>query len=128
MNTVGSVASEHNAPTILRRKRSGQVVSRDGTIIAYDKVGSGPPVILIVGALCSRTLGPSVKLAPMLAEQFTVFAYDRRGRGDSGESSPYEVEREVEDLEALIEQAGGSAFVFGHSSGAVLALNAAERG
>jgi pimeloyl-ACP methyl ester carboxylesterase len=128
MNTAETLANEHNAPTILSRKRSGQVVSRDGTIIAYDKAGNGPPVILIVGALCSRTLGPSVKLAPMLAKQFTVFTYDRRGRGDSGENSPYEVEREVEDLQALIEEAGGSAFVFGHSSGAVLALNAAEHG
>jgi pimeloyl-ACP methyl ester carboxylesterase len=113
-----------NEPTA----RSGQVVSRDGTIIAYDQVGPGPPVILIVGALCSRTLGPAVKPAPMLAQQFTVFTYDRRGRGDSGENSPYEVEREVEDLEALIKQAGGSACVFGHSSGAVLALKAAAHG
>jgi pimeloyl-ACP methyl ester carboxylesterase len=109
-------------------KRSGQVVSRDGTVIAYDQVGQGPPVILVVGALCSRTLGPSVKLAPMLAEHFTVFTYDRRGRGDSGERSPYEVDRELEDLGALIKEAGGSACVFGHSSGAVLALNGAEHG
>jgi len=128
MNTAESVASEHNATTTLRRARSGRVVSRDGTIIAYDEVGSGPPVILIVGALCSRTLGPGVKLAPLLAEQFKVFTYDRRGRGDSGENAPYEVTREVEDLEALIKEAGGSAFVFGHSSGAVLALRAAAHG
>jgi pimeloyl-ACP methyl ester carboxylesterase len=69
-----------------------------------------------------------VKLAPELAEHFTVFTYDRRGRGDSGENSPYSVDREVEDLDALIKEAGGSACVFGHSSGAVLALNAAARG
>jgi pimeloyl-ACP methyl ester carboxylesterase len=128
MNTAESVAREYNAPNSLRRASSGQVVSKDGTVIAYDRAGHGPPIILIVGALCSRTLGPAVKLAPMLAEHFTVFTYDRRGRGDSGENSPFEAERELEDLEALIKEAGGSACVFGHSSGAVLALNAAERG
>jgi pimeloyl-ACP methyl ester carboxylesterase len=118
----------NNEPTILRRTSSGQVVSRDGTTIAYDKAGSGPPVILVVGALCSRTMGPGVKLGPMLAQQFTVFTYDRRGRGESGENAPYEVEREIEDMEALIREAGGSAFVFGHSSGAVLGLRAAAHG
>jgi pimeloyl-ACP methyl ester carboxylesterase len=112
----------------LHPARSGRVVSKDGTVIAYDEAGHGPPVILIVGALCSRTLGPSVKLAPLLAEHFTVLSYDRRGRGDSGDTAPYAVEREIEDLQALIEIAGGSACVFGHSSGAVLALNAAEQG
>src|ERR1700744_3690967 len=104
---------------------TGQVVSKDGTTIAYDRAGSGPAVILVVGALCTRSLGPGVKLGPLLARQFTVFTYDRRGRGGSAESSPYEVKREVEDLAALIQEAGGSAFVFGHSSGAVLALKAA---
>ncbi len=115
-------------PTILPATRSGQVVSRDGTIIAYDRAGRGPPVILVVGALCSRALGPSVKLAPLLADQHTVLTYDRRGRGGSGENVPYDVTREIEDLEALINEAGGSAFVFGHSSGAVLALRAAAHG
>jgi pimeloyl-ACP methyl ester carboxylesterase len=131
MSTAGSVASEPDAPTSsigASRARSGQVVSKDGTVIAYDQVGRGPPVVLIVGALCSRALGPSVKLAPMLAPHFTVFTYDRRGRGGSGDRPPYDVAREVEDLEALIERAGGSVSVFGHSSGAVLALRAAERG
>src|SRR6266851_5635988 len=89
MNTAQSVASEHNASTG-RRARSGRVVSSDGTVIAYDQVGRGPPVILIVGALCSRTLGPGVKLAPLLAEHFTVFTYDRRGRGGSGDNALYE--------------------------------------
>src|SRR5947207_13533362 len=84
--------------------------------------------MLVVGALCSRTLRPGVNLAPMLAGRFTVFTYDRRGRGDSGENSPYAVEREIEDLDALVREAGGSASVFGHSSGAVLALDAADRG
>ncbi len=128
VNTAESVAGEHNAPAGLSRARSGHVVSRDGTAIAYDRVGQGTPVILIVGALCSRTLGPAVKLAPMLAERLGVLTYDRRGRGDSGESGPYAIEREIEDLEALIEEVGGSACVFGHSSGAVLALNAAAHG
>jgi pimeloyl-ACP methyl ester carboxylesterase len=108
--------------------RAGQVASKDGSVIAYDQVGRGPAVILVVGALCTRALGPGVKLAPLLAEHFTVFTYDRRGRGGSTENGPYGVEREIEDLEALIEEAGGSARVFGHSSGAVLALNAADRG
>jgi len=112
--------SEHRA--------SGQVVSKDGTVIAYDRLGSGPPLILIDGALCTRALGPSVKLAPLLASQFTVFAYDRRGRGQSGDNAAYRVEREIEDLGALIAEAGGSAFVFGHSSGALLGLRAAAHG
>lgn len=104
------------------------VTSRDGTVIAYEQRGHGPPVILVVGALCSRTMGPSVKLAPLLAERFTVFSYDRRGRGASGNVPPYATEREIEDLAALVAAAGGHASVFGHSSGAVLALDAAERG
>jgi pimeloyl-ACP methyl ester carboxylesterase len=123
-------AAIHPSPAIpaRRQSRSGHVVSGDGTHIAFDRVGDGPPVILVVGALCSRKLGPGVKLAPALAEQFTVFTYDRRGRGDSGDGGRYAVEREIEDLEALIREAGGSAFVFGHSSGAVLALEAAAHG
>jgi pimeloyl-ACP methyl ester carboxylesterase len=128
MNATDIVASKPVPPTRRARACSGQVVSRDGTVIAYDRVGCGPPVILIVGALCSRTLGPGVKLAPMLAAHFTVFTYDRRGRGESGNTSPYDVEREIDDLDALMKEAGGSVCVFGHSSGAVLALNAAERG
>ena len=127
---AASTAAIHSSTAIpaRRQSRSGHVVSSDGTHIAFDRVGQGPPVILVVGALCSRTLGPGVKLAPALAEQFTVFTYDRRGRGDSGDAGRYAVEREVEDLEALIQEAGGSASVFGHSSGAVLALEAAAHG
>ena len=71
------------------QRASGQVVSKDGTLIAYERRGSGPALILVVGALCSRALGPSVKLAPLLANQFTVFSYDRRGRGQSGDRAPY---------------------------------------
>jgi len=116
------------AARTLGQATTGTVTSRDGTTIAYDRVGHGPPVILVVGALCSRTLGPGVKLAPLLAERFSVFTYDRRGRGASGDVAPYAPEREVEDLAALVAVAGGRASLFGHSSGAVLALDAAEHG
>jgi pimeloyl-ACP methyl ester carboxylesterase len=85
-------------------------------------------VILVDGALCYRASGPSRRLAARLAGRFTVYAYDRRGRGDSGDTVPYIVEREVEDIEALIKEAGGSAYVFGISSGAALALEAAGQG
>ena len=102
------------------------VTSSDGTSIAFDRTGEGPPLVLVGGALSDRAAAAS--LAEVLAPSFTVFAYDRRGRGDSGDTAPYAVEREVEDLEALVAEAGGSAFVFGHSSGAALALEAAARG
>jgi pimeloyl-ACP methyl ester carboxylesterase len=104
------------------------VISKDGTHIAYDKLGEGPPVVLVGGAFNTRTFGPNGGLVPLLAERFTVINYDRRGRGDSTDTSPYAVEREIEDLEALIEAVGGSAHVFGISSGAALALEAANRG
>jgi pimeloyl-ACP methyl ester carboxylesterase len=100
------------------------VISRDGTPIAFDQSGQGPALILVAGASATRTDEASVAAA--LAPSFTVFAYDRRGRGASGDTAPYAVEREVEDIEALIDEAGGSAFVFGHSSGAILALEAAR--
>ena len=79
--------------------------SKDGTTIAYERSGNGPALILVDGALCSRAFGPSPKLAPLLARHFTVYAYDRRGRGQSGDTQPYSQEREVEDIAALI--AGG---------------------
>ncbi|HEX7736179.1 MAG TPA: alpha/beta hydrolase [Ktedonobacteraceae bacterium] len=100
------------------------VISRDGTTIAFDRVGQGPALVMVTGAMASRALAGSA--ASALEQHFTVFAYDRRGRGDSGDTAPYAVEREVEDIEAVINSAGGSAFVFGHSSGAVLALEAAR--
>ena len=102
--------------------------SNDGTNIAYDELGEGPPLILVGGALNTRSFGPNGSLAPPLAERFTVINDDRRGRGDSGDTRPWAVEREIEDLEALIEAAGGSASVYGISSGAALALEAASRG
>ncbi|MCK9410609.1 MAG: alpha/beta hydrolase, partial [Bacteroidetes bacterium] len=104
------------------------VISKDGTTIAYDKIGNGQPIILIDGALCYRSFGPMPKIAPLLAKHFTVFMYDRRGRGDSTDKKPYSVEREVEDIEALMNEAGGSAFLLGLSSGAGLAICAAEKG
>jgi pimeloyl-ACP methyl ester carboxylesterase len=104
------------------------VRSSDGTTIAYERSGEGPAVILVDGALCHRASGPSGPLAAALASRFTVYTYDRRGRGESGDTAPHAVEREVEDLAALIDAAGGSAHVYGISSGAVLALEAARRG
>jgi pimeloyl-ACP methyl ester carboxylesterase len=104
------------------------VRSADGTTIAFEKSGEGPPLVLVDGALCSRAMGPSRPLAAELARDFTVYVYDRRGRGESGDTPPYAVEREVEDLEAVIAAAGGSAHVYGISSGAALALEAARRG
>jgi pimeloyl-ACP methyl ester carboxylesterase len=102
------------------------VRSADGTQIAFDRTGEGPPLIVVGGALSDRTAaGP---LAAQLAPSFTVFAYDRRGRGDSGDTPPYAVQREVDDLAALIDAGGGSAFVFGHSSGAALAIEAVVGG
>ena len=105
-----------------------KVYSRDGTLIALDRAGDGPPIVLVDGALCYRKLGPSGPLAARLQEHFTVFTYDRRGRGDSGDTAPYNVARELEDLDAVIQAAGGSAFVYGISSGAALALEGANRG
>jgi len=105
----------------------GKVLSQDGTTIAYDRIGNGPSVILVDGALCYRGMGQSGQLAKLLALHFTVFTYDRRGRGASGDTPPYAVEREVEDIAALLSKAGGTAFVWGISSGAALAIEAANR-
>ena len=102
------------------------VISKDGTSIAFDQSGTGAALILVHGAFMHRAIDPqAVQLANLLSPHFTVFHYDRRGRGDSGDTQPYSVQRETEDLEALIEEAGGSAFVYGVSSGAALALEAA---
>ena len=104
-----------------------KVTSKDGTEIAYDKQGMGPAVILVDGALGYRSFGSMPQLAKLLDPHFTVFTYDRRGRGESGNSMPYALERELEDIDALVEAAGGSAFVYGISSGACLALEAAMK-
>lgn len=100
-----------------------RVISKDGTEIAYDKVGRGPAVIVVDGALAVRASGAS--LAELLAPNFTVYCYDRRGRGDSTDTKPYSVEKEVEDIEALIGVAGGHVYLYGSSSGGALALEAA---
>ena len=100
------------------------VRSKDGTAIAFDKQGDGPAVILVDGAMGTRSSGSKPELAGLLAQHFTVYAYDRRGRGDSGDTKPYAVGREIEDIDALIDAAGGFAFLYGHSSGGCLALEA----
>jgi pimeloyl-ACP methyl ester carboxylesterase len=107
------------------RVDQNRVTSTDGTRIALDRSGRGPALILVGGALSDRA--GSAPLAERVASRFTVFSYDRRGRGESTDTPPYAVEREVEDIEALVDEAGGAAFVHGHSSGAVLALHAASK-
>lgn len=102
------------------------VRSADGTAIAYDRVGSGPALVIALGAFCDRRTPQG--LAALLGEHFTVYSYDRRGRGDSGDAPAYAVRREVEDLAAVIAAAGGSAVAYGHSSGASLVLAAAVEG
>jgi len=104
------------------------VISADGTPIAYDRAGSGDPLILVGGMFSYRRFPAQVKLAELLAPRFTVYGYDRRGRGDSGDTAPYAVDREIEDLAALIDVAGGYAHVWGLSSGGILALQAAAAG
>jgi pimeloyl-ACP methyl ester carboxylesterase len=100
--------------------------SKDGTTIAYDRLGDGPPVVLVSGGSVDRS--SNAGLAQQLASDFTVFNYDRRGRGPSGDTQPYAVEREIEDIDAVVGAAGGSAGLYGSSSGAALALLAAAAG
>jgi pimeloyl-ACP methyl ester carboxylesterase len=102
--------------------RQNVVTSKDGTQIAFEKVGSGPPLVIVGGALSQRDGGKP--LASKLANHFTVYTFDRRGRGDSGDTKPYAVAREIEDIAALIERAGDRAYVYGASSGGALALQA----
>jgi pimeloyl-ACP methyl ester carboxylesterase len=106
--------------------RMETVRSRDGTTIAYDRTGRGPSLVVVGGALSGRG-GPAAELAASLADDLTVITFDRRGRGDSGDTPPYAVEREIEDVAALME-AGGASFVLGHSSGGALSLRAAAAG
>jgi pimeloyl-ACP methyl ester carboxylesterase len=101
--------------------------SHDGTTIAYQKQGEGPALILVGGALTVHSSGSGSELAKLLAPHFTVYGFDRRGRGESGDTLPYAVDREIDDIEALIDQAGGSAFLYGHSSGGPLVMRAAIR-
>lgn len=103
------------------------VLSKDGTTIAYERHGQGPTLIIVLGALCDRNFASTPQLVELLSRQFTVYNYDRRGKGDSSDTQPYSVEREIEDLEALINVAGGEAILYGHSSGGALALEAAAK-
>jgi pimeloyl-ACP methyl ester carboxylesterase len=103
-----------------------KVISTDGTEIAFERSGSGPALIIVGGSLADHQF--YVPLANGLSRHFTVYTYDRRGRGQSGDTSPYAVEREVEDLAALVEHAREPVFVYGHSAGSALALRAAASG
>jgi pimeloyl-ACP methyl ester carboxylesterase len=110
-------------------KMMQHITSQDGTPIAYEKVGKGPALILVGGALNDhKAVASGMPLAKRLAANFTVYSYDRRGRGESGDTKPYAIEREVEDIAALITNAGGSAYVYGMSSGGALALEATRSG
>ena len=104
------------------------VLSKDGTRIGYTVTGNGPPLLLVDGALCSRTFGPMAALVPLLTAHFSVVTYDRRGRGESGDTAPYAVEREIEDLLAIAAAVGSPLGVYGTSSGAVLAARAVAAG
>jgi pimeloyl-ACP methyl ester carboxylesterase len=136
---MGSQAARHDdtatreqktqATTEQQREHDGTRIatSADGTRIAFEKTGRGPALIVVSGALSQRSLYRDQPLVPTLAEHFTVTIYDRRGRGQSSDVQPYSVDREIEDIEALLDDAGGSAFVYGVSSGAALALQAAAK-
>jgi pimeloyl-ACP methyl ester carboxylesterase len=104
------------------------VTSYDGTRVAYQTTGAGSPLIIVDGPLCHRAAGPSTALARLLARWHTVITYDRRGRGASSNVTPYAIEREIEDLDVVVQAAGGSAAVFGISTGGVLALDAVRQG
>lgn len=104
------------------------VTSKDGTRIAYEKVGSGPALVLVDGAMCYRDFGPCRSAASALSDRYTVYFYDRRGRGESGDTAQYAPEREYEDLKAVIDAAGGDAYVLGYSSGGAIVLQAAASG
>jgi pimeloyl-ACP methyl ester carboxylesterase len=104
-----------------------RVSSTDGTPIAFNKAGNGPALIIVGGALSDRTLNGDTTLVASLKDHFTVYTYDRRGRGESGDNQPYAVDHEIGDIDALIQNAGGSAYLFGVSSGAALALQAAAK-
>lgn len=107
----------------------GKVTSKDGTQIAYSKVGTGPALIIVCGATQFRAFDPNLAvLAELLAPKFTVITYDRRGRGESGNTLPFAPQREIEDIAALVDAAGGHASLLGYSSGSVLALEAAAAG
>lgn len=112
---------------MLRSSSYQTTESADGTRLAYEILGDGPPLVFVTGAICHRRFAPVRSGAKVLASAFRVLTYDRRGRGDSGVSVQWSLDREVEDISALIDRLGGRALLYGHSSGAVLALHAAHR-
>ncbi|MFB9370870.1 alpha/beta fold hydrolase [Kitasatospora albolonga] len=120
--------SPEEIPLTTTTSTSTSVISSDGTLIACSTTGTGPAVVIVDGALCHRAFGPGSAIADQLAAHHTVHTYDRRGRGGSGDTQPFAVEREIEDLAAVIAAAGGSAHVVALSSGAALALRAATQG
>lgn len=120
-----SSPAAERSPSSSPAQRATHVTSKDGTRIAFETAGKGPALIVVSGALSSRALQTDRSLVAELGEHFTVYTYDRRGRGESTDTKPYAVAREVEDIEALIAHAGSSAYLFGVSSGAALSMHAA---
>lgn len=119
--------NQYNIAICVYNQAMQTVLSSDGTKIACELSGSGPLLIIITGALNTRSFGTPADLAPLLCEDFTVLTYDRRGRGDSEDNPPYTVRKEIDDLQALIEANGGKAMLYGHSAGGALALFTAFR-
>jgi pimeloyl-ACP methyl ester carboxylesterase len=117
-----------NIFTLLNIYKMDKIISKDGTQIAYDKMGQGPALVLVDGAFCYRDNGVTPRLVPLLANFFTVYSYDRRGRGESTDTKPYAVEREIEDLEAIVGATKETPFVCGFSSGAALLLQSVCKG
>ncbi|HET9013119.1 MAG TPA: alpha/beta hydrolase, partial [Gemmatimonadaceae bacterium] len=126
--TIAAATGIRQGGSVAPMTTTGTVTSDDGTAIAFTRLGHGPALVLVDGALCFRQNGPSRDIAPLLASHFTVYAYDRRGRGESGDTRPYAMARELEDLNAVIRETGDSAFVFGSSSGAALAMQGVAAG
>lgn len=127
--TFGVLANRYSGGRMLKSTGENRTTtSRDGTTIAFTKRGSGPPLIIVDGAFCYRENGPATELASRLAQHFTVLTYDRRGRGESGDTAPYATEREIDDLQALAREAGTAPFVVGISSGGALILQAVASG
>ncbi len=122
---IAAIAQQSGGSGVEAEKKTETVRSKDGTSIAFERSGSGPVVVLVNGALSTRAAHR--KVAALLAPHFNVISYDRRGRGESGDTKPYAVAREVEDIEALIDHSGGTAYIFGSSSGAALALEATTK-
>jgi pimeloyl-ACP methyl ester carboxylesterase len=124
--TIGVLFREEPTMNITGTKLT--TISSDGTRIGFTKIGTGPPLVIVDGMFCYRENGPATQMAALLARHFTVYTYDRRGRGESLNKAPYSIAREVEDLQAVVKEAGGSPFAIGISSGGGLALQAVAGG